>query len=119
MQKDPAVDWKTLEAVAQAGTKLAYPSSAKHKVEFDEVNKAVTEEEKEEYKNGGQPVDFFFKQLYQDANEDVRRAMMKSYQTSGGTCLSTNWAEVKDRDYEKDISAPNGQEVHTWKELQQ
>ena len=27
-------------------------------------------------------------------DEDTRRAMMKSFQTSGGTVLSTNWDEV-------------------------
>ena len=30
----------------------------------------------------------------QQADEDTRRAMVKSYQTSGGTVLSTNWDEV-------------------------
>ena len=36
---------------------------------------------------------------------------MKSYQTSGGTVLSTNWGEVADKDYEgKDRpDAPEGQ----------
>lgn len=28
------------------------------------------------------------------ADEDTRRAMVKSFQTSGGTVLSTNWDEV-------------------------
>lgn len=38
--------------------------------------------------------------------------MIKSYQTSGGTVLSTDWGEVAKKDYEgKDRpSAPDGQE---------
>lgn len=43
---------------------------------------------------GGDPVNHFFKKLYKDANEDTRRAMMKSYVESNGTALSTNWSEV-------------------------
>ena len=41
--------------------------------------------------------------------------MIKSFQTSGGTVLSTNWNEVKDKDYEgKDRpEAPQGQEWAT------
>jgi hypothetical protein len=43
---------------------------------------------------GGDPVDGFFKKLYAGADDDTRRAMMKSYQESGGTALSTDWTEV-------------------------
>lgn len=44
---------------------------------------------------GGDATDAFFKKLYKDADPDTRRAMMKSYQESNGTALSTNWADVK------------------------
>jgi suppressor of G2 allele of SKP1 len=40
------------------------------------------------------PMNGFFKKLYKDADPDTRRAMMKSYQESNGTALSTNWADV-------------------------
>ena len=53
----------------------------------------------------------FFKQIYQNADPEKRKAMMKSFQTSGGTVLSTDWDDVKKKDYEgKDRpSPPKGQ----------
>lgn len=42
----------------------------------------------------------FFKEIYKNADEETKRAMMKSYMTSGGTVLSTNWNDVKTKDYE-------------------
>jgi SGS domain len=40
--------------------------------------------------------------------------MVKSYQTSGGTVLSTNWSEVKDKNYEEERQAPKGMEWRTY-----
>jgi suppressor of G2 allele of SKP1 len=40
--------------------------------------------------------------------------MNKSMQTSGGTVLSTNWGEVKEKDYEKERTAPDGMEWKRW-----
>ncbi|KAL2825896.1 SGT1 and CS domain protein [Aspergillus cavernicola] len=43
---------------------------------------------------GGDPVDGFFKKLYAGADDDTRRAMVKSFVESNGTSLSTNWGDV-------------------------
>jgi suppressor of G2 allele of SKP1 len=53
------------------------------------------EEEDSDDGGGGDGVDKFFRKLYRNADEDTRRAMMKSFTESDGTALSTNWSEVK------------------------
>ena len=54
----------------------------------------------------------FFQQMYANADEDTKRAMMKSYSESGGTTLSTNWEEVcRER---VTVKPPQGQEWKQW-----
>jgi len=76
----------------------------------------VTEEDADDfdYDEDGDPVNGFFKKLYKDADPDTRRAMMKSYQESNGTALSTNWAEVGKG--KVDTSPPEGMEAKKWGE---
>jgi hypothetical protein len=54
------------------------------------------------------------KKIYKDADEDTRRAMMKSFQTSGGTVLTTNWKEAAEKDFAKEIKPPKGQVYKSW-----
>lgn len=72
------------------------------------------EDEPEEKRDGAAGLQELFQQMYADSDDDTKRAMMKSYQTSGGTCLSTSWAEVRNRDYEQELKPPDGQEVRRW-----
>jgi suppressor of G2 allele of SKP1 len=82
--------------------------------DWDAIEKSIEEEEKNDKPQGDEAMNKLFQQIYANASEDTRRAMVKSYQTSGGTCLSTNWDEVKEKDYEKERTAPKGQEWKTW-----
>jgi len=54
----------------------------------------------------------FFQKLYKDADPDTRRAMMKSYQESNGTALSTSWGEVASKKFE--TTPPDGMEAKKW-----
>lgn len=63
---------------------------------------------------GGDEVNAFFKKLYAGADPDTRRAMMKSYQESNGTALSTNWADVSKGKVE--TSPPDGMLAKKWGE---
>ena len=78
---------------------------------WDQIDREIQKDLDSEKPEGDSALNGLFKQIYERADPDTRRAMMKSYQTSGGTVLSTNWNEVAEKDYEgKDRpSAPDGQ----------
>jgi len=61
---------------------------------------------------GDSTVNEFFQKLFSGADEDTKRAMMKSYSESGGTTLSTNWDEVKKSSVE--VKPPEGSEWKKW-----
>ena len=82
--------------------------------DWDKIERDIVEDEKNEKVEGDEAMNKLFKQIYAGAGEETQRAMIKSFQTSGGTCLSTNWDEVKDKDYEKERTAPKGVEWKTW-----
>jgi suppressor of G2 allele of SKP1 len=70
----------------------AYPTSSKSGAKnWDKLAKEDLDD-KDELE--GDETSHFFKQLYKGATPEQQRAMMKSYQESGGTVLSTDWSNV-------------------------
>ncbi|KAA8539972.1 hypothetical protein F0562_026664 [Nyssa sinensis] len=105
LAKAEAIQWTSLEfskeaTVAQriivpSGTQRpTYPSSKPNTRDWDKLEAEVKKEEKEEKLDGDAALNKFFRDIYQDADEDTRRAMRKSFVESNGTVLSTNWKEV-------------------------
>jgi hypothetical protein len=91
-----------------------YPTSSQKKKDWGALEKEVVKETESEKPSGDAALNKLFQDIYSKADEDTRRAMVKSFQTSGGTVLSTNWKEVAKTNYEENISAPKGMEVRKW-----
>lgn len=69
---------------------LSYPSSSKKAIDWSKLD--IDDADEEESKT--ESADAFFQQIYKGADDDTRRAMMKSFIESNGTSLNTNWEEV-------------------------
>ncbi|KAI8054470.1 SGS domain-containing protein [Syncephalis plumigaleata] len=95
-------DIKSFATGSSSGVPPAYPSSARKNTDWDKLAR-----EAENDKDGeSDAVNQLFQQIYANADEDTRRAMIKSFTESGGTSLSTNWAEVGHK--KVDVVPPEG-----------
>ncbi|GAU29211.1 hypothetical protein TSUD_362010 [Trifolium subterraneum] len=123
LAKGESIHWKSLEfttettvatrAIASSVTvRPTYPSSKPKRVDWDKLEAQVKKEEKDENLDGDAALNKFFREIYQDADEDTRRAMKKSFVESNGTVLSTNWKEVGTKKVEG--SPPDGMELKKW-----
>ncbi|KAF9125905.1 Protein SGT1 A [Mortierella sp. 14UC] len=96
-----AIKWGALEgddvnagsmATTTASAAPAYPSSSRKTKNWDALEKEAAKDE--DKADGDKALNQLFAQIYKDADDNTKRAMMKSFTESNGTCLSTNWDEV-------------------------
>jgi len=92
---------------------LTYPSSAKHGAK--DWDKLEAPKEDDDKLDGDAALNRLFQDIYKGASEDQRRAMLKSFQESGGTVLSTNWDEVGKSEVKG--QPPKGMDMKYWKDL--
>lgn len=84
---------------------LSYPTSSTKKTDWSKFA-AKDDDDNED----SEDPEAFFKKLYQNADDDARRAMMKSMLESNGTSLSTDWKDVGSREvkpFQEDEGKPN------------
>jgi len=91
-----------------------YPSSKSQGGEAKNWDKIVNEM-KDDKLEGEEALNDFFQQIYGRGDPEIRRAMNKSFQESGGTVLSTNWGEVGSKTVEG--TPPAGLEMKKWNDL--
>uniref|UniRef100_A0A7R9WVJ4 CS domain-containing protein n=1 Tax=Craspedostauros australis TaxID=1486917 RepID=A0A7R9WVJ4_9STRA len=118
-KRDAVKPANTTKAAAKDGEIPIVKESAKTRPyashrDWDAIEKTLDKEESDEKPVGDEAMNKLFQTIYKDADENTKRAMIKSYQTSGGTVLSTNWDEVAKKDYEKERTAPKGVEWKSW-----
>eukprot|EP01069_Polyplicarium_translucidae_P007872 Polyplicarium_translucidae@DN3160_c0_g1_i4.p1 len=104
----PSVGAAETSAVPAAESNPLPRGKAPWKKDWNQISKEIADDEETD------PANRFLRDLYSSADEDTRRAMIKSYQTSAGTVLSTNWDSVKDTDYASNVQPPDGMEAKRW-----
>ncbi|CAI9578285.1 unnamed protein product [Staurois parvus] len=119
MKKTEAIRWDKLEGQADYYAKHftpdslhKYPTSSHYTRNWDKLVGEIKEEEKTEKLEGDAALNQLFQQIYSDGNDEVKRAMNKSFMESGGTVLSTNWSDVGKR--KVDVNPPDDME---WKKF--
>merc|ERR1711893_797 len=102
--------WTDLEPTSEPAKPVQHNQSKN----WDRLEKEVVEEEQKEIESAGgdAALQQMFKKIYGNANEDTKRAMLKSFQESNGTVLSTNWNEVGKEKVE--MKPPDSMEFKKW-----
>ncbi|PWZ01403.1 SGS-domain-containing protein [Testicularia cyperi] len=125
----PGQRWPKLEASPDSVTSATTPSytaatspqqptgpTARARSKWDSFDPDEDDEDGSGAAGGSNAADAdinkFFQRIYADADEDTRRAMMKSYTESGGTSLSTDWSKVGKATVE--TKPPEGLEARKW-----
>ncbi|KAM7537095.1 hypothetical protein Aperf_G00000070966 [Anoplocephala perfoliata] len=85
---DPTASLKVIDTKAATSEGDDSKKVEKSSRDWDAVAKEADEIQE------GDPLNNLFQKIFSEANDDTRRAMIKSFTESNGTVLSTNWEEV-------------------------
>lgn len=110
LRKSISSMWSTLETIQ---LKSSGPSNVKVKpsVDWDHFVQEEVEGNKEYNEDSANN---FLQKIYGEGNDEIKKAMIKSFTESNGTVLSTNWKEVsKDK---VNINPPDGMEWKKWQD---
>jgi len=122
-KKSRGTKWTALEALQSipaptqsTSSTIAYPtSSRKGTKNWDALEREAIEDAKDwEKPDGDAAANALFRDLYANASDEVKKAMIKSYVESNGTALSTDWADVSKKRVE--TKPPDSMVAKKWGE---
>ncbi|KAI9250914.1 SGS domain-containing protein [Phascolomyces articulosus] len=91
-KKMDGIKWGMLEGEDEIVNTMATASNSRKQKDWDKLAREIDKDA--DKPEGDAALNTLFQQIYSGADEDTKRAMMKSFVESNGTCLSTNWSEV-------------------------
>lgn len=108
LKKVVAEDWDDLTPKILAATKrpniIDPQKNSKEYPSSHSKNPNWEIEDSEDSKETPKDFQEVMAQLYSGADEDTRRAMIKSYQMSNGTILNTSWEQAEKTNYEEECN---------------
>ncbi|KAF2904468.1 hypothetical protein ILUMI_01708 [Ignelater luminosus] len=107
---------ETLKQIPQGATSVtsgppSYPTSKPGR-DWSAIEREIREQEAKEKPVGEEALNKLFQDIYGKGDDNVKKAMNKSYMESGGTVLSTNWTEIAKERVE--VKPPDGMEFKKW-----
>jgi len=115
LKKSAPMKWPTLEKTENSKARpwdAVNPNAPPATKTVKNWDKIVTEEVGTEKLEGDEGLNKVFQDIYSNASDEQRKAMIKSFTESGGTVLSTNWQDVGKGEVKG--SPPAGLEMKKW-----
>ena len=108
--RDPLAGAGGMAAAGEGSSAPKYPSSSGK--DWNKITSNIEKELEDDKPEGEAALNQMFQKIYGEGSDEVKKAMNKSFQESGGTVLSTNWEDIAKKKTE--VKPPDSMEFKKW-----